>query len=66
MYNVTLMGVRSTTDAVEYQSISITYSESVCLSPFLRSVNCAFAILSYVASLAVLYFCTLSHTQHDS
>jgi hypothetical protein len=43
------------------KAISITYSECV----FLSSMECACAILSYLACPALQYFSTLSQKQHD-
>jgi hypothetical protein len=52
MYKVTLRRVRPTIVAVE---ISLTYSRSACLYPWLLSLKYACAILSSVATAAPHY-----------
>jgi len=63
MHSVTLWRVRVTIAAVEKQEVWRILS--VCLSPSLSSMQCACAILSYVACPALQYFSTLSHKRHD-
>ena len=58
-YKVTLRRVRVT--AVDVEEQQLLHILGVCLQPFLSSVQCACAILSYVACPALQYFSTLSH-----
>ena len=47
------------------QKSSITYSKSMCLQPYILSMNCEGTILSSVACLALQHFSTLSHKGND-
>jgi hypothetical protein len=61
--NVTLRRVRATIVVVEQQQV--LHILSVCLQPQVFSMQCACAILSYVACPALQCFSTLSHKRHD-
>ena len=56
------MCVRATIVVVEKLQVLLTLC--VCLQPLVSSVQCACAVLSPVAYLALEYFSTLPHKQH--
>jgi hypothetical protein len=60
---VTMRGVRAAIFAVEKQHV--LYTLSVCLLPYVHSMQRACAILSSVACPALQYFSALSHKRHD-